>query len=97
MSAPTPSVNHSGEQVAATNQVQPSASDPTTAAAAVGSNKPASQGFDGKISSLADLKKKAPKVYNMMMQSIGMGICREMEHHQARLKKLMREGSSRGA
>lgn len=44
------------------------------------------------ISSLADLEKKAPKVYKAMLQGIAMNICNQMQHNQERLKKLMREG-----
>ncbi|CCB85665.1 MULTISPECIES: hypothetical protein [Parachlamydia] len=46
------------------------------------------------INSLADLKKKAPKVYNAMMQGIAMNICNEMKAHQDRLKKMMRDAQS---
>lgn len=44
------------------------------------------------VSSVADLKKKAPEVYNAMLQGIAIHICQEMQHHQSRLKQLMREG-----
>ena len=94
MTSPIQNPTANTEQVQAPNQARPSASDPTTAAAAVSANKPAGQGSDNKISSLADLKSKSPKVYNMRMQSIAMNICQEMEHRQARLKKMMREGKS---
>ncbi len=46
----------------------------------------------GEISSLADLKAKAPHVFNLMMESIGEQICHQMRNAQWRLKKLMREG-----
>lgn len=43
------------------------------------------------ISSLKDLKEKAPKVWQMMMQGIGMTICKQMEKGQARIKDAMRK------
>lgn len=43
------------------------------------------------VSSLAELKEKAPKVYEQMMVGIAMQICRKMEKSQARLKRIMRE------
>ena len=47
------------------------------------------------INSLADLKKKSPKMYQKMMESIAMQICREMEDHQSRLKEMMAEANRR--
>jgi hypothetical protein len=44
------------------------------------------------ITSLDDLRQKAPKVYNAMMQGIAMQICNQMEHAQQRLKQMMRAG-----
>lgn len=41
--------------------------------------------------SLNDLQKKAPKVFNAMMQGIAINIIGEMQDHQTRLKKLWRE------
>lgn len=49
---------------------------------------------DGKfesVSSMADLKEKAPEVYRAMIQGIGMNICNEMRKHQRRLKEIMRK------
>ena len=45
-----------------------------------------------KIRNIADLKSKAPDLWNKMLESLGMKICNEMRHHQERLKKLQREG-----
>lgn len=45
------------------------------------------------ISSVEDLKKKDPKLYNMMMQGIAMNICGDMKHHQDRLKEMIRKGN----
>jgi hypothetical protein len=44
------------------------------------------------ITSLADLKDKAPEVYKAMMEGIAQNIINKMNDHQERLKKLMREG-----
>jgi hypothetical protein len=46
------------------------------------------------IKNIEDLKRKAPKLYNEMMKSIGMDICHEMQHHQERLKQMMREANN---
>lgn len=49
---------------------------------------------DGKfdsVSSMADLKEKAPDVYDAMLQGIGMNICREMQDHQKRLHKILKK------
>jgi len=48
------------------------------------------------VSSMADLKKKSPKLYNMMMEGIAMDICNDMQHHQDKLKELMDEGRRNG-
>lgn len=68
----------------------PSSADPTTAAAIQSTNSTKATAAT-KVSSLADLKKKAPEVYNAMLQGIGMSICNEMKHHQDRLKKMMQD------
>ncbi|WP_213158508.1 hypothetical protein [Parachlamydia sp. AcF125] len=47
-----------------------------------------------RVDSLAELKKKAPKVYNAMIQGIATHICNEMKNHQDRLKKMTREASN---
>lgn len=70
---------------------QPSASDATTAGAAVMSNTPASLTSHNKINSLADLRRKAPKVYKFMMLSLAQNICIEMKHNQDRLEEAWRK------
>lgn len=40
------------------------------------------------INSMADLKNKAPEVYQKMLESIAMKICNEMRHHQENIKKM---------
>ncbi|MBA2726859.1 MAG: hypothetical protein H0U49_01635 [Parachlamydiaceae bacterium] len=69
----------------------PSAADPTTAGAAASSNTPVVNSST-KISSLADLKTKAPKVYNMMMQSLVEMVRRDLQNHAENLKKAYRKG-----
>lgn len=43
------------------------------------------------ISSLGDLREKAPEVYHQMTIGIAMNICHEMREHAGRLKEMMRE------
>lgn len=74
---------------------QPSATDATTAAAAVSTNTPneiaKKTSSSTTIKSMADLKHKAPKVYNFMMLSIAQNICIQMQRDQDRLKDMWRE------
>ena len=49
-----------------------------------------------RISSLSDLKAKAPEVWQKMLEGIGMKICNEMREHQDRLKKIRRDYESLG-
>lgn len=73
---------------------QPSATDATTAAAAVSTNTPnelAQASSKTSIKSLADLKHKAPKVYNFMMLSIAQNMCIQMQHDQDKLTEMWRE------
>lgn len=42
-----------------------------------------------RIGSMADLKEKAPKVYNAMLEGIAMQIVNQMSDAQARLKQMM--------
>jgi len=71
----------------------PSSANALTAGAVASSNAPANLTSSTTINSLADLKKKAPQLYQQMMQGIGMSICNDMQHHQDRLKELMREST----
>lgn len=45
------------------------------------------------FNSLGDLKEKAPHVYNKMLECMAMEICREMDKHQNKMKKIQREAS----
>jgi len=75
--------------------VAPSAANPTTAGAIASQNSQGGPTTSTKISSMADLKREAPEMYNKMLESIGMKICHDMKDHQDRLKRLMREGNQR--
>lgn len=48
-----------------------------------------------KISSLEDLRIKAPKVWHAMLLGIAMNMCNHMREQQEHLKKMMREGYQR--
>ncbi|HEY4831652.1 MAG TPA: hypothetical protein VIH61_03730 [Waddliaceae bacterium] len=87
-------INTSSESVSSA-PVQPSSSDPSVAGAAAATNAPKSmkETTFTTVGSLAELKEKAPDVYNMMMQGIAQNIISEMRERQERLKKLMREGT----
>lgn len=71
---------------------------PQTAGKTAPSNSP--QGNYGEadtkttVSSLDELKKVAPKVYNAMIVGIATQICRQQQHFADRLKRLIREASN---
>lgn len=67
--------------------------DPTAQAGAVISNKSQATMSDT-ISSLSQLREKAPEVYKQMMMGIATNICNDMQHAQERLKRIMRESYS---
>lgn len=81
MSSPSP-------QVGATSSAATTSATGAQAAATAAANPSIASGT---VSSMADLKEQAPEVYKAMMQGIAMNICRDMEHHQARLHKLHEE------
>jgi hypothetical protein len=68
----------------------PSSANPTTAAALVSVN-PAYTSTTT-VTSLADLKKKAPQVYNAMLLGIAQTICDQMQQDQNTLTQLTQEG-----
>lgn len=51
-------------------------------------------GTDTKIATVADLRKKAPKVWLAMLQAIAQEVCFSVHRHNERLIKIMREGSN---
>jgi hypothetical protein len=81
---------------------QPNAADPTTAGAVATTKGKGGGGGGGgagdvttatTVSSLADLKAKAPTLYKEMMQSIAMDICTQMQASQSRLKQMWSGGT----
>lgn len=52
-----------------------------------------SWGMNTSISTLEELRKKAPKVYEAMLQGIGMNMVNKMRRDQQHLKEMMREGN----
>lgn len=84
-------VAHGAAQAAAVHSTVKSAptGSPKKFGATSGGGEP-----DGatKVSSLADLKVKAPKVYNAMISSIAENIRKEMQQSEAHRKKIQRGG-----
>lgn len=76
-------------QIAAPDGTEPVANTPAPA----GGPPPAGGGVSGqtKISSLEDLREKAPEVYQKMLEGIAQKIVNEIKEHQDRLKKMMEE------
>jgi len=75
-------------QVDATQQSSQEAANSKQPAAANGGGTATS------FKSLAELHEKAPEVYNGILTSVGMGMCREQNEANARIKKANREYSS---
>lgn len=48
------------------------------------------------VSNADQLKEKAPKVYQAMIEGIARRICDGLRKHAIRLKEIMREGQRRG-
>lgn len=46
---------------------------------------------DTQLKDMAELQKKSPKLYNLMMEGIAMNIVKDMREHQEKLKELMRK------
>lgn len=81
----------SGPAPVDSSSVAPSSTDPSTAG-----NVATTQGAGEvtgltKVTSLGDLKEKAPKVYNMMMLGIAVSMINKMHEQDERLKQLWRE------
>lgn len=88
-----PDANTNPEPVSVV-KLQPSSQNATTAEAAAASNANKKDfNIDTKLSSVADLKNKAPEVWDKMLEGIAQNIIKDMRHRQERLKKLWREGS----
>lgn len=86
----------SGTESVSSTQTTPSAStlstDPVTqAGAAQSGGKTGTVDSKTKISSMAELRTKAPEVWQKMLEGIAMNICNEMRRHQEEIKTLRRE------
>lgn len=88
------------QEASSTNAVTgpPTTNSTSSTAAAKGPGAPGGGGAGAaadmnatSVSSVADLKEQAPKVYNAMMQGIAMDICNSMKKHQDHLKQMMDE------
>lgn len=72
-----------------------SAAQTSANAASESSNKPSSSDkvkMSDKITTLEDLRKKAPEVYQKMLEGIAQDMCAKMRDDAERFKQLMREG-----
>ena len=79
-----------------TTQVQPTSQNAATAEASATANANKKDfDMDTKISNTADLKEKAPEVWDKMMEGIAQNIIKDMRQRQERLKKMMREARER--
>jgi hypothetical protein len=83
--------------VAGVNGLTPGASTAQTEAASAqssGTSTSAGTSLDtaAKVSSMADLKTKAPEVYNGMLMGIATTMIQHMQRQQEHLKQMMREG-----
>lgn len=45
------------------------------------------------FNSIGELREKAPQLYQKILECLALDICREMQHHQERMKRIMRENS----
>lgn len=79
-SVPPPAPPHAVNQQPAPS---PHASNPTAVAQG--------DSMSDSVSSMAELKEKAPEIYKAMMQGIAMNICFAIERQQSRLKKMQEE------
>ena len=86
---PATPIDPKASSSSATNQ--PTATDATTAGAAATSNAPASYTNKTTIGSMAELKKKAPKVYKFMMLSMAQNICIQIKHDNDRIIQRWKE------
>lgn len=93
MTTPIP---QSQAQTPAVTATTPSSANAATAGAVASANSGGELNTNTKINSMDDLKKKAPKLYQKMLEGIGMAICNDMRDHQERIKRLMRESRTQG-
>lgn len=87
------SVSLPNDNVNSSNQVDQTVPTNTNAQIAGGQSSVSS---DTKIKNLEELRKKAPNVYNKMLEGIAMNICNDMKHHQERLEEMNRKARQGG-
>lgn len=87
-----PNIAGSNPEPISTAKAQPSSQNPATAEAAATTNA-SKKDFSTatEISSLSDLKDKAPEVWQKMMEGIAQKIISDMRQRQENLKKMWRE------
>lgn len=73
----------------------PTSANPTTAGAIATSNNSPAVSSSTKINSMEELREKAPKLYQMMLEGIAMKICGDMKRSQDEIKRIMREARRR--
>lgn len=87
-----PNISTGDSQVQNTAQVQPTSQNAATAEASATANaNKKDYDMETTVNSAADLKEKAPEVWDKMMQGIAQNIIKDMRQRQERLKKMMRE------
>lgn len=89
MSTTNPQAVPPQEPVTPAAQAQQAAANPSAAAAQ-------GTGTMGPISSLADLQKQAPEVYQMTLMSIAWNMCDDQNRSQERIKEIHREAEREG-
>ncbi len=87
----TSPISPQNSNVPSVSSTAPSAADPATAGAAMSTNASGEATGATKISSLADLKNKAPKVYYQMMLGLATSVISDMRTHQDRLKDMQQK------
>jgi predicted nucleotidyltransferase len=75
-----------------TQPVSPSSTSTSSSESPSGSSATTSYSTQTELSSLGDLKEKAPQVYDATMMGIAQSMISQMKRSQERLKEIMREG-----
>jgi hypothetical protein len=89
--------NVSSESTSAAAPVQPSSADPSIAGNVAQASKTSKKDYEmsTQVSSLNELKEKAPEVYKKMMEGIAYSIIGRMRKAQEHLKEMWRESRER--
>ena len=83
--------NSSAEVTSSSEATQTTTATATTTASSPSKATTGEFNASTAVSTMADLKEKAPEVYKAMMEGIAMHIVNEMKDHQTRLKEIQRE------